>query len=190
MHENQRARPEGNEKIAARSRGKSMSYRSVALGIGLILAVSGCARMTIESYKPKNQDEAFIVSMLTRIPDGIKARSLDVIMQPYADNVYVGNFQKYIGVSGPTAPLSISKRELRLAYTDLLKASKDITMTVRDFRFVSVSGDLAVAEARTELLMKLEGTRYEQREQTYLNDVTWRMRRTPAGWKIVEEIWQ
>jgi ketosteroid isomerase-like protein len=168
-----------------------MRYRFVVLGLWLALLASGCVSSSnLESYRPKNQDEAFIVSMLTRIPDGIKARSVDVIMQPYADDVYIGNFQKYIGVAGPTAPLSISKRDLRQAYTELLKASKDITMTVKDFRLVSVSGDLAVAEARTELFMHLEATRYEQREQTYLNDVTWRMRRSPAGWKIVEEIWQ
>lgn len=166
-----------------------MTYRSVALGIGLIFAASGCAPETIEIYKAKDQEEAFIVSALTRIPDGIKSRSVDVIMQPYADDVYVGSFQKYIGMAGPTAPLSISKRELRAAYTDLLKSSKDITMTVKNFR-LNVSGNRATAEARTELILKVEGTKYEERQQTFLNDVVWRMRHTPAGWKIVEEIWQ
>jgi ketosteroid isomerase-like protein len=166
-----------------------MRCRSVALSIGLILAASGCAPQGIETYKPKNQDETLIVSMLMRIPDGIKARSVDVILQPYADNVYVGNFQKYIGVAGPTAPLSMSKRELRMAYTDLLKASKNITMTVKDLR-LNVSGNRAVAEARTELLLKVEATKHDERQQTFLNDVVWRMQRTPAGWKIVEEIWQ
>ena len=143
----------------------------------------------IQTYKPKDQDETFIVSTLMKIPDGIKARSLEVLLQPYADNVYVGNFQRYIGVAGPSAPLTVSKRELRLAYTDLLKSSKDITMTVKDFR-LNVSGNRAVAEARTELLLKVEGTRYEERQQTFLNDVVWRMQKTPAGWKIIEEIWQ
>ena len=48
----------------------------------------------------------------------------------------------------------------------------------------------AVAEARTELLFKMEAGRGERREQVFVNDVTWRLRRTPGGWKIVEEIWQ
>jgi hypothetical protein len=167
-----------------------MRYRFVVLGLWLALLASGCVSgSNLEAYRPKNPDEAFIVSVLMRIPDGIKARSVDVIMQPYANDVYIGNFQKYIGIAGPAAPLSISKRELRLAYTDLLKVSKDISMDVKNFR-LNVSGNRAVAEARTELLLKLEGTRYEERQQIYRNDVTWRMQRTPAGWKIVEEIWQ
>lgn len=166
-----------------------MRYRSLALSIGLFLAASACAPAGIETYKPKDQDEAFIVSMLMRIPNGVKAKSVDVIMQPYADDVYIGNFMKYIGVASSTAPLTISKRELRAAYTELLKSSKDVSMTVKDLR-LSVSGNLATAEARTELLLKVEATKYEERNQTYLNDVVWRMRRTPAGWKIVEEIWQ
>lgn len=167
-----------------------MRYRFVVLGLWLALLASGCVSSSnLEAYRPKNPDEAFIVSVLMRIPDGIKARSVDVIMQPYANDVYIGNFQKYIGIAGPAAPLSISKRELRLAYTDLLKVSKDISMDVKNFR-LNVSGNRAVAEARTELLLKLEGTRYEERQQIYRNDVTWRMQRTPAGWKIVEEIWQ
>ncbi len=166
-----------------------MRYRSVVLSFGLMLIAAGCAPLTIQTYKPKDQDETFIVSMLTKIPDGIKARSVELIMQPYADNVYVGGFQRYIGVADPAAPLTISKRELRTAYTDLLKASKDITMTVKDFQ-LNVSGNLAVAEARTELILKNEATRAEARQQTFVNDVVWRMQHTPAGWRIVEEIWQ
>ncbi len=166
-----------------------MTYRFVALGLWLALAASGCAPISLETYKPKNQDEAFIVSMLMRIPNGIKARSVDVIMQPYADDVYIGNFQKYLGVAGPSAPLSISKPDLREVYRDVLKYAKDVSMDVKNFR-VTVSGDRAVAEAQTELLFKREARRGESREELFRNDVTWRMRRTPNGWKIVEEIWQ
>ena len=166
-----------------------MTFRAIALSVGLLLTASGCAPVTLETYKPKDQDEAFIVSSLMRLPNGMKTRSVDIMLQPYADDVYVGNFSKYIGVAGPSAPLSISKRELRAAYTDLLKTSKDITLTVKDLR-LNVSGNTATAEARTELEMQLEGTKYEERKQTVRNDVVWRMRRTAGGWKIVEEIWQ
>ena len=166
-----------------------MRYRLVPLGLWLTLVVSGCAGgSTLETYKPKNQDEAFIVSMLMRIPNGIKARSVDVIMQPYADDVYIGNFQKYLGVAGPSAPLSISKPDLREVYNQVFRASKDVSMNVKNVR-VTVSGDRAVAEAQTELLFKREARRGENREELFRNDVTWRMRRTPNGWKIVEEIW-
>jgi len=92
-----------------------MTFRAIALSVGLLLTASGCAPVTIETYKPKDQDEAFIVSSLMRIPNGVKAKSLEIMMQPYADDVYVGNFSKYIGVAGPSAPLNISKRELRAA---------------------------------------------------------------------------
>jgi ketosteroid isomerase-like protein len=160
------------------------------MGLWLTLVASGCATgPTLQSYRPKDQDEAQIVAILMRIPNGIKARSLDLIMVPYAEDVYVGNFQRYLGVAGPSAPLSISKPELRDVYRQVFRAAKDVSMDVRDFR-LHVSGDRAVAEARTELLFKMEAGRKEEREQIYRNDVTWRMRRTPAGWKIVEEIWQ
>lgn len=167
-----------------------MRYRLVALGVWLALLASGCGgSSSLGAYRPKNPDEAFIVSMLMRIPNGIKARSLDMVLQPYADDVYVGNFQKYLGVAGPSAPLSISKSDLREVYNQVFRASKDVSMDVKSFR-LTVMGDRAAAEARTELLFKREAGRGENREELFRNDVTWRMRRTPNGWKIVEEIWQ
>lgn len=167
-----------------------MRHGSLAVGVLLALVISGCVSSSnLESYRPKNQDEALVVSTLLKIPNGIKARSVELILQPYADDVYVGNFQKYLGVASPTAPLSISKRDLRGVYAEVFRAAKDVSMDVKDFR-LTVSGDRAVAEARTELLYKFEAGRRESRQETFRNDVTWRLRRTPAGWKIVEEIWQ
>ena len=166
-----------------------MNLRWTALLWCVSLTLPGCATQSLDTYRPKDQDEALVVSMLRKIPTGIKERSLDIIMQPYAEDVYVGNFQKYLGVAGPQAPLSISKAELRGVYTQVFRAAKDVTMTVRDFR-LTLTGDRAVAEASTELLFKLEAGRGERRDDTYRNDVTWRLRRTPAGWKIQEEIWQ
>ena len=167
-----------------------MRQRILPVGVLLAFAVSGCAASTkLATYRPKDQDEAQIVSMLLRIPEGIKDRSVNLVMLPYAEDVYVGNFQKYLGVASPTAPLSLSKADLRVAYSELFRSVKDISMDVKDLR-LTLSGDRAVAEARTELLFKLEGGRKERKEQVFLNDVTWRLRRTPGGWKIVEEIWQ
>jgi len=181
---------ETHRKIAGDLRERCMRYRLVLLGLWLTLVVSGCATgPTLETYKPKNQDEALIISMLSRIPNGIKARSLDMILVPYAEDVYVGNFQKYLGVAGPAAPLSISKSDLRDVYYQVFRSAKEVSMDVKNVR-VTVSGDRAVAEARTELLFKREVGRNEEREQLFRNDVTWRMRRTPNGWKIVEEIWE
>jgi len=161
------------------------------LSLLLALAIAGCATLPkLESYRPKNADESAIVSTLLKIPYGVKARALDVLLQPYAEDVYVGNFHKYLGVAGPTAPLTISRADLRGVYTDLFRASKDIAMDVKDFRLDVVTGEHAVALARTELLLKYEAGRREVKEQVFVNDVTWRLRRTAAGWKIVEEIWR
>jgi len=165
-------------------------HRVLPVGILFAFAVSGCAGSTnLDAYRPKDQDEAQIVSMLLRIPEGIKGRSVNLVMLPYAEDVYVGNIQKYLGVASPTAPLSLSKADLRTTYFELFRSVKDISMDVKDFRLTR-SGDRAVAEARTELLLKLEGGRKERKEQVFVNDVTWRLRRTPGGWKIVEEIWR
>jgi ketosteroid isomerase-like protein len=60
-------------------------------------------------------------------------------------------------------------------------------MDVLDFR-LAVQGDRAVAEAYTELLTKLEAGRKESRQDVIRNVVTWRLRRSPLGWKIHEEI--
>jgi ketosteroid isomerase-like protein len=162
----------------------------MALGLWLVLAVPSCATgPSLESYQPKDRDEALVVSTLLKIPNGIKGKSLDLLMQPYADDVYIGNFQKYLGVAGPTAPLSLTKADLRAVYAEIFRGAKEVSMDVKDLR-LTVTGDRAVAEARTELLYKLEAGRREARQQIYRNDVTWRLKRTPAGWKIVEEIWQ
>ena len=167
-----------------------MTYRWLALGLWVAFVVSGCASSSnLDTYRPKDADEAMVISSLLRIPNGIKVRSVDLIMQPYADDVYVGGFSKYLGVAGPSAPLSISKPELRDVYTQVIHNAKDVSMNVKDFR-LTVSGDRAVAEARTELVFNVEAGRKEERQQIFRNDVTWRMRRTPSGWKIAEEIWQ
>jgi len=166
-----------------------MRYHSVVLSIGLILAAWACTPRGLETYEAKDREETLIVSALMRIPDGIKGRSVEMIMQPYAEDLYLGNFQNYIGVAGPTAPLSLSKEDLRAAYVELLKSSKNISMKVMDFQ-LTVSGNRATAEARTELVLKIDAPKREERQQVFANEVLWRLRRTPAGWKIVEEIWR
>ena len=167
-----------------------MRRTPTALSLLLAVAITGCAMSPkLESYRPKNADESAIVSTLLKIPYGMKARALDILLQPYAEDVYVGNFYKYLGVAGPTAPLGISRADLRGAYSDLFRASKESSMDVKDFR-LSVTGERAAALARTELLLRYEPGKGQAKEQVFVNDVTWRLRRTAAGWKIVEEIWE
>lgn len=163
----------------------------MGLAVGLVLTLSGCATApNLDSYRPKDQDETLVVLTLRKIPSGINGKSLDLLMQPYAEDVYVGNFQKYLGVAGPGAQLTIrSRSDLRLVYVQLFRSARDVSMDVKDFRLI-LAGDHATAQARTELLFKFEGGRKEARQEIFRNEVTWRLRRTPAGWKIVEEIWQ
>lgn len=167
-----------------------MRHRQLAWLLGLSILLSGCAtRPSLESYQPKNPDETQVVATLLKIPNGIKIRSLDLILQPYAEDVYIANFQKYLGVAGPTAPTSISKPDLRSVYTEVFRSAKEVEMDVKDFQ-LTLTGDRAVAQAATELLFKVERGRRETGKETFRNEVTWRLRRTPAGWKIVEEIWR
>jgi ketosteroid isomerase-like protein len=167
-----------------------MTQRMVLVILWLALSVSGClTSASIMSYQPKNPEEARVVSELMKIPNGINSKAIDVIMQPYADDVYIGNFHKYLGVASVSAPRSITKAELRQAYTQLFKSTKQLSAEMRDFQ-LTVSGDRAVAEARLEVLYKIEAGRTEKREDTLRNDVTWRLQNTPAGWKIKEEIFQ
>jgi ketosteroid isomerase-like protein len=171
-------------------RRRPVRHYQLAWLLGLSILLPGCAsHPSLQSYQPKNRDEAQVVSVLLKIPNGIKARDLGLILQPYADDVYVGNFQKYLGVAGPTAPLSLSKADLRPVYDQVLRSAKEVEMDVKDFQ-LTLTGDRAVAQAATELLFKVERGRGEKGKEVYRNEVTWRLRRTPAGWKIVEEIWQ
>jgi hypothetical protein len=63
-------------------------------------------------------------------------------------------------------------------------------MDVKDVH-MTIGGDRAVVEAKTELLLKNEAGRGESKQgDIFRNEVVWRMQRTPLGWKIVEEIWQ
>jgi ketosteroid isomerase-like protein len=167
-----------------------MNGTFVAVGLWISLALSGCAAPGLETYQPRSADEAAIVSAIQKIPNGIKAGSVEMIVQPYADDVYVGNFQKYLGVAGPSAPLSVTKADLRTIYQQVLRSAKQVSMQVKDFRVVSLTSDRAVVEASTELVFKIEAGRGERKEDAYRNGVTWRLRRTPGGWKIVEEIWE
>ena len=171
-------------------RRNSVRHRALPLGLLFTFAVWGCAKPSLDSYQPKNQDEAQIVNLLMRIPNGVNARSLDMLMQPYADDVYVGNFQKYMGVADRASVTTLSKADLRAAYFQLFRSVKDVSMSVKDFE-LTLSGDRATVEARTEMVYKNEAGRGEKKKgELIVNEVTWRMRRTPLGWKIVEEIWR
>ncbi len=156
----------------------------------LTLLWAGCAPPLIQNYQPKDATEAQIVAQLVKIPNGLKAKNVELMMQPYADDVYVANFSKYLGVASPTAPLSISKVELRATYGALLHGQAELSMDVKNLK-LTVTGDRATAEAYTELLFKQETGRGESKKgQLFKNDVIWRLRRTPLGWRIVEEVWQ
>ncbi|HSD51456.1 MAG TPA: hypothetical protein VLG48_08610 [Candidatus Methylomirabilis sp.] len=167
-----------------------MRHSQVAWLLGLSVLLSGCAtHPSLERYQPKNRDEAQVVAMLLKIPNGIKAKDVELVLQPYADDVYVGNFQKYLGVASPTAPVSLSKADLRPVYNEVIRSAKQVEMDVKDFQ-LTLTGDRAVAQAATELLFRVERGRGEKGKEIYRNEVTWRLRRTPLGWRIVEEIWQ
>jgi ketosteroid isomerase-like protein len=127
------------------------------------------------------------VATLKRIPTGVKAKSVETLLQAYDDDLYVGNFNKYLGVATDPSVSRIGKRELRQAYIQVFRAVKELSMDVKDFRLV-VQGDRAVAEAYTEILVKLEAGRKEARENLIRNEVTWRLKRGPMGWRVKEEI--
>jgi ketosteroid isomerase-like protein len=166
-----------------------VTSRMMAIPLCVALIATGCASMSLKSYKPKTDDETQVVSMLMRISKGMEIKSMEVLLQPYADDVYIGNFHKYLGVSSPGAPTRVSKLELAQAYLQLFKSTKDLSMDITEFR-LSVSGDRAVAEGRMEILYKIEAGRKEARSDYIRNDVTWRLKRTPLGWKIAEEVYQ
>lgn len=167
-----------------------MRRTSHALLLLLALALAGCTTIKLQNYQPKSADEAQVVAMLNRIPNGLRARSVDLIMQAYDRDIYVGNFHKYLGVATPGAQTTLSGTpELTLVFKQLFDASKEIDMEVVNFR-LTVSGDRAVAEGRVELLLKVEAGRKEARQEVIRNDVVWRLRRTPLGWKIREELYQ
>ena len=166
-----------------------MTSRMTAMTLCVALIATGCASMSLKAYKPKSDDETQVVSVLMRISKGMEMKSVETIMLPYADDVYIGNFHKYLGVATPGAPTRVSKLELAQAYAQLFKSTKELSMDITEFR-LTVSGDRAVAEGRLELLYKIEAGRHEARSDYIRNDVTWRLKRTPLGWKIVEEVYQ
>jgi ketosteroid isomerase-like protein len=155
----------------------------------LALVVTGCVSGSIESYKPKTVEEEQILTVLRKFQTGINTRSVDILLQPYADDVYVGNFHKYLGVASPGSLARVSKPELRQAYTQLFKYVKEVSVDVKDFT-LKVQGDRAVAEATTDMLIKVESGRKESKSDVVRNEVTWRLKRGPLGWKIQEEIFR
>ena len=166
-----------------------MTSRMTAMTLCVALIATGCASTSLKSYKPKTDDETQVVSVLMRISKGMEIKSVETLMLPYADDVYIGNFHKYLGVASPGAPTRVSKLELAQAYAQLFKSTKELSMDITEFR-LTVSGDRAVAEGRVEVLYKIEAGRHEARSDYLRNDVTWRLKRTPLGWKIAEEVYQ
>jgi len=86
-----------------------VKVRRVLCSLWLALIVTGCAGNTLQSYQPKNNDESLIVASLMRIPTGISTKSVETILQAYAEDAYVGNFNKYLGVA--TGPFRLPDRE-------------------------------------------------------------------------------
>ncbi|MEI8188112.1 MAG: nuclear transport factor 2 family protein [candidate division NC10 bacterium] len=166
-----------------------MTTRMTAIALCVALVATGCASVSLKSYKPKSDDETQVVTMMMRISKGMETKSMELLLQSYADDVYIGNFHKYLGVATPGAPTRVSKLELAKAYLQLFKSTKELSMDITEFR-LTVSGDRAVAEGQVEILYKIEAGRKEARSDYIRNDVTWRLKRTPLGWKIVEEVYQ
>lgn len=159
--------------------------------LACLVLLAGCGGPPkLQSFKPNGQDEAVVASQILKIQQGINFRSVDLLMQPYAEDAYIGNFHRYIGVSSPGALQSISKAQLRGAYTELLKGVKDISMEISGFR-LTIAGDKASAQGTIEMVYKIEKGRGEsKRPDVVVNEVIWRLKRTPEGWKIQEEIFQ
>jgi ketosteroid isomerase-like protein len=166
-----------------------VTSRMMAIPLCVALIATGCASTSLKSYKSKTDDETQVVSVLMRISKGMEIKSIETLMQPYADDVYIGNFQKYIGVSSPGAPTRVSKLELTQAYVQLFRNTKELSMDITDFK-LNVSGDRAVAEGRVEILYRIEAGRKEARSDYIRNDVVWVFKRTPLGWKVFEEKYQ
>lgn len=164
-----------------------MKVRRVLFSLWLALVVTGCAGNTLQSYQPKNNDEALVVATLTRISDGIKAKSVEAVMSAYADDAYIGNFNRYLGVATDRSAVRIGKPELRQAYTQTFRAVKEIALDVKEFR-LTLQGDRAVVEAATELIVSVEAGKKEARQNIVRNEVTWRLKRGPMGWRIQEEV--
>jgi hypothetical protein len=148
------------------------------------------------SFKPKNQDEAVIAAQVMKIQNGMNLRSIDLMMQPYAEDAYIGNFHKYLGIASPGAFRSITKQQLRGAYTDLFKAVKDLQMEITEFD-LTVVGDRASGRGKIEIVLKTEKGKGEHKRgsagasgDSIVNEVIWRMKKMPEGWKIQEEIFQ
>jgi ketosteroid isomerase-like protein len=171
--------------------GGAVRVRIIWLVIGTLVVLAGCTQVTVSNYPAKTQDEEQIVQVFNRIAGGVKSQSPNLIMQAYADDVYVGNFNKWVGVSKERENTSLNKAGLRQVYVKLFRATsvKEMSMEITRFQ-VTVTGDRASATGRTEIRFKLEAARKEAREDTILNDVLWRLKRGPGGWKIVEEIYQ
>ena len=168
-----------------------MRSRTVGFAVGMLFALAGCSAMTLSNYTPKSADEEQIVQVFRKIQQGVNSRSPDIVMQAYADDLYVGNYNKWVGVSRERQNTSLDKAGLRQVYTKLFKASsvKDISMEITGFK-LTVTGDRAAAEGRQELRARLEAGRRESRDDNIRNDVVWRLKRGPGGWKIVEEVYQ
>jgi len=161
----------------------------MAMSLCIACVVVGCASTSLKSYSAKSDDETQIIAALMKISRGMDIKSVQLLMQPYADDVYIGNFHKYLGVAAPGADTRISKLELAQAYVQLFKSVKEISMDITDFH-LTVMGDRAVAEGRAEIRYQIEVGRKETKDNYIRNDVVWRMKRSPLGWKIVEEVYQ
>lgn len=165
-----------------------MIHRVLPLGLAVLL-LAGCASTNLEAYRPKNQDEAQIAALLLRIPNGIKSRSIETLLIAYADDLYVGNFHRYIGVAPRGMSGAIRKSDLPGIYQQLFRSVKDVSLQYKDVE-MTVSGDRATVTASSELSILMEAGRGESKDPEIVrNNILWRLSRTPLGWKIREEIY-
>jgi hypothetical protein len=94
-----------------------VTRRFVFCCLAFALLAGGCAA-TLENYKAKSPDEAQVLTTLMRIPNGIRARSVDTLLLAYADDAYIGNFHKNLGMANPGGRTTLKKQDLRAVYTD------------------------------------------------------------------------
>jgi ketosteroid isomerase-like protein len=169
-----------------------MTWRLTVISLAVYsLLLAGCGGPpTLERFKPANQDEAVIASQILKIQNGINTRSLDLVMQPYAEDAFIGNFHKYLGVATPGALRSVTRVQLRMAYNDLFRAVKEVSIEITNFR-LTISGNSAAALGKVEMVYSVERSRGDsKRPDIVQNEVLWRMKKGPTGWRIAEEIYQ
>ncbi len=163
--------------------------RRLAALATMCVVLSGCAAEVIplSAYVPASPQEAGVLVPLLAIIEGVRDRNVDTIVGAYASDARIANFADIFSrpsLIRPAMQPVVTREELRSLYE-----TEFATTSLTSVKFYDPRIHLADPEATVTVQERMARVDrlWRSRRVMYAAEAVFKLRREPAGWRIVED---